>query len=76
MPIGRLVNYFDDRGYGFLSRESERGPDVFVHGQAFKHARFEPRRGMVLTYEIAERNGRLEARNIEEMGARRDDSDD
>jgi CspA family cold shock protein len=63
MPTGRIRNYNDDRGYGFIS-EDNGAKDVFFHIRGLGDV-FDPQPGMRVTYDPAQdRSGRPQAVNV------------
>lgn len=59
MPIGRIVRFNKDRGFGFVEPDSEPGPSVFVHiSRLFLAGIRDPKVGMPLAYEIGTHDGR------------------
>jgi cold shock CspA family protein len=63
MPTGRIRNYNDDRGFGFISQDD--GPkDVFFHIRALGDV-FDPHSGMHVVYdEATDKLGRPQAVNV------------
>jgi uncharacterized membrane protein YsdA (DUF1294 family)/cold shock CspA family protein len=61
---GRITNWKDDQGYGFIT-PNLGGEPVFIHIKAFTKRQRRPAIDQIVTYEIAsDGNGRLQARNV------------
>jgi CspA family cold shock protein len=59
MPVGRLTRFNPVKCFGFVTPDSERGPDVFVHATVLKSAGIkDPRVGDALVYSVGMREGR------------------
>lgn len=59
MPVGTLVRWTDDRGFGFIRPDDAQSSDVFVHIRELKRAGVEdPIEGDAYEYAIGQRNGR------------------
>jgi cold shock CspA family protein len=55
MPIGRISRLARDKGFGFVTNDSEAGaPDLFIHFKTLARAGIEfPTIGMPLVYEVS-----------------------
>jgi CspA family cold shock protein len=70
MPVGTLRRFNAVKKYGFIVCDSEAIPDVFVHVSELNRAGIRnPRVGAPLVYEIAERDGKTSAVNVEALKA-------
>jgi CspA family cold shock protein len=70
MPEGRIRNYNDSRGYGFISEENGR-KDVFFHVRTLADV-FEPTLGMRVEFDDGtDRSGRPQAVNVRLLQASR-----
>lgn len=49
---GKLVTWFDDKGFGFIQNLADEKNQVFVHIRAFKGASRRPEVGDILVYDI------------------------
>ena len=60
MPVGRLIRYNTDKGWGFLKPDDGvSAEETFVHRSVLKAAGVtSPKPGMAFAYEIGERGGR------------------
>ena len=66
---GRLSKWNDQRGYGFITDDSN-GEEVFVHISAFPRSSNRPEVGEVLSFDIdidIERNGKRKAVNLKRL---------
>ena len=63
MEQGTVKWFNDDKGYGFITRES--GDDVFVHFSAIQGDGFKSlSEGQHVTFEVEEGEGGLQAANV------------
>lgn len=63
MEQGTVKWFNDDKGYGFITRES--GDDVFVHFSAIQGDGFKPlSEGQHVTFEVEEGERGLQAANV------------
>jgi len=61
---GRLTDWNDDKGFGFVTPD-KGGLRAFVHIRAFSYRRRRPRNGDVITYQLAwDKQGRPRAENV------------
>ena len=61
---GRLTNWDDDRGFGFVTPD-QGGLRAFVHIHSFSHRTRRPRDGDVITYQLTwDKQGRPRAENV------------
>jgi cold shock CspA family protein len=65
MPVGKLQNYVDDKGFGFLKDEQGARRSIFVHSTAFQKAGLYPETGAVYDYRIGVHAGRELAVDLE-----------
>lgn len=62
---GRLVEWFDEQGYGFIQPHDPSKPKVFLHIKEFKRPGPRPIVGCALEYEVhADAQGRFKARQV------------
>lgn len=70
MPTGRVKNWNDDKGFGFIAADDGSG-DVFVHVSAFDDARIDDDElvGLALSYDVGAnpKNGRSKAVNLKRL---------
>lgn len=78
MPIGRLVRFNNEKKYGFVRPESERGPDVFIHISVLRSGGFKtPTVGEPIVFEVGNRDGKELVVSCEPLKAwQSDDSDE
>lgn len=66
---GELLDWNDDRGFGFIRRPHGE-ENIFVHVKSFRQTYTRPRIGDLLTYDVGPgRNGKLAALNVDIAGA-------
>ena len=64
---GKLVEWHDDQGYGFIQpvQGDQRDKKIFLHIKAFKNRGPRPLSGVMLEYEVAlDSKGRLNAQHV------------
>lgn len=78
MPIGRIVRFNTDRGFGYVRPDSESGPDVFIHISRLNMAGIKnPKVGTPIVYQVGEHKGRECVVDCEALKAwQRADTDD
>ncbi len=69
---GTVSRWFEQKAYGFIIPDSD-GPDVFVHISNCP-GEVALKRGAPVTFEIAERNGRRQAMNVQHRRAMGNDA--
>lgn len=68
MLIGRIVNWRDDKGYGFV-KPVDGGPEVFLHISAFTPRRIRPEGNELVRYELVrDARGRPQAVSVTFVG--------
>ena len=67
---GTLTKWNDERGFGFIL-PNQAGDEIFVHISAFPKDGIRPRIGEVLSFEIANLDGKQQAVAIERPGRSR-----
>jgi cold shock CspA family protein len=59
LPIGRIVRFNTDRGFGFVEPDSEPGSTTFIHISRLNLAGIkDPKVGTPIVYETGMHNGR------------------
>jgi cold shock CspA family protein len=74
MPYGRIIKWFDDRGFGFIGDDQQpKSRGYFVHISAIGHA---PNIGDAFEYDIAPAlDGRERAANARPLSPAREECD-
>ena len=62
MYRGKLKNWNDDNGYGFITTP-ELKDDTFIHVSTLKHMSRKPKEGDYIYFDIEQRNGKSNATN-------------
>lgn len=66
MMLGTCTGWHEDRGFGFVRPDGERGPDVFVHRRSLGGSAMWLEQGQRVEFEIGldGRTGRQQALNV------------
>ena len=75
LPIGRIVRFNADRGFGFVRSDYPRCEDVFIYGAVLRRAGMEPIIGTSLEFETEMHKGRLRVKSAKRLGTWRDLAD-
>jgi cold shock CspA family protein len=65
MQQGRVIQYVESKGFGFLVDERDIRQRIFFHIRGWQHADIFPQAGMVVSFELTKNNQKgLQAVNV------------